>query len=143
MSEPVFNFGLKLYNMQNINTLMDLLKMDRSLEAPRPSHLDQSYDHTEFELMNSLLGESALCGLASRVTRNQDEKIKAKGSPIEPKTSKLPDHPTLASQNRAIQRSKSHIPVIEATEDNESPSSGGFLKKLKDGFSSMIKKITK
>ena len=55
MSEPVFNFGLKLYNFQNLEQLTQLLGAAQLPESS-PKRLDPSYEHTEFELLRKLYG---------------------------------------------------------------------------------------
>jgi hypothetical protein len=59
LSEPVFNFGLKLYNMQNCQNLLSLLAPSQLPPIAEKRQLDQNYEHTEFELLRQLYGDKA------------------------------------------------------------------------------------
>lgn len=73
LSKPVYNFGLKLYNMQNCDYLLQLIgeqngdvsKMSRNQAE---TSMDHGYDHTELELLRKLYGESVFEEMVSKMT---------------------------------------------------------------------------
>ena len=74
MSDPVFNFGLKLYNFQNLNQLSELLGASQlPLPLNEGRNFDPGYEHTEYQLLRKLYGDLALNKMQGKVT---EERIK-------------------------------------------------------------------
>lgn len=151
MSDPVFNFGLKLYNFQNLDALTRLLgetQHPQNLNGLRS--LDPSYEHTEYELLRKLFGDLTLSKMLTKVTEERiSDRIEQNLLQIEAQTAKTIEirSPQKISEKFSFSKEtqqtykKAQI-QLEASRIVEAKNKESFIKKLQDGFKAMINRST-
>ena len=69
MSLPVLNFGLKLYNVQNCNQILQMLNATSNPVIESTLHLDNRYEHTEYELLRRIYGNDVSKAIQYGITQ--------------------------------------------------------------------------
>ena len=69
MSLPVLNFGLKLYNVQNCNQILQMLNATSNSVLESTLQLDNRYEHTEYELLRRIYGNDVSKAIQYGITK--------------------------------------------------------------------------